>query len=171
MEETVSGDFRDGPMMGRTLKTGLGWALAALLLAGAALAREEQPRPQFRYAAGTESLSQGCEGNLEIGSEGLTFKCTGGSVSAPYTSISLMQYRSDVSRKVRRMKVKWTVRPEYVPPLFGGKRNRFFTVVFRTGGATRVVILRVQPAAMRPYLAEIDLKAEKRVEVESFEEY
>lgn len=158
-------------MTGRKFKRGMGWTVAALLLAGTLSAREEQPKPQFKYAAGTESLSQGCEGNLEIGSEGLTFKCVSGSISAPYASISLMQYRSDVSRKVRRMKVKWTVRPEYVPPLFGGKRNRFFTVVFRAGDATRVVILRVQPGAMRPYLAEIDLRAEKRVEVESYEEY
>ena len=158
-------------MKQRTLKKGLAWAIVGLLLAGTALAREEQPRPQFKYAAGTETLSAGCEGNLELNSEGMTFKCSGGSVSAPYSAISLMQYRSDVSKKVRKMKVKWTVRPEYTPPLFGGKRNRFFAVVFRTGGATRVVILRVQPGAMRPYLAEIDLRAEKRVEVESFEEY
>ncbi len=157
--------------MGRKLKKRIGWTVAALLLAGTLSAREEQPKPQFKYAAGTESLSQGCEGNLEIGSEGLTFKCLGGSVSAPYSSISLMQYRSDVSRKVRRMKVKWTVRPDYVAPIFGGRRNRFFTVVFRTEGAVRVVILRVQPEAMRPYLAEIDLRAQRRVEVESYEEY
>ena len=157
--------------MGRELIRGMGWTVAALLLAGTLSAREEQPKPQFKYAAGTESLSQGCEGNLEIGSQGLTFKCVGGSVSAPYASISLMQYRSDVSRKVRRMKVKWTLRPDYVTPLLGGKRNRFFTVVFRTGDATRVVILRVQPEAMRPYLAEIDLRAQRRVDVESYDEY
>ena len=144
---------------------------ASLLISGEARAKEDPLPPQFKYAGGTESLSQGCEGNLEIGSEGLTFKCVGGSVSAPYASISLMQYRSDVSKKVRKMKVKWTVRPDYVTPLIGGRRNRFFTVVFRTGGAIRVVILRVQPEAMRPYLAEIDLRAEKRVEVESYEEY
>ncbi|MFB3922639.1 MAG: hypothetical protein ACE145_13015 [Terriglobia bacterium] len=149
----------------------IGWTVAALLLAGILSAREELPRPQFKYAAGTESLSQGCQGNLEIGVDGLTFKCLGGSVSAPYASISLMQYRSDVSNKVRKMKVKWTIRPDYVTPLLGGKRNRFFTVVFRAGGATHVMVLRVQPEAMRPYLAEIDLKAQRRVEVESYEEY
>ena len=158
-------------MTGRRLKTGLGWVAAALLVAGTLAAREEPPRPQFKYAAGTESLSQGCAGNLEVNSEGLTFKCDGGSVSAPYSSINLMQYRSDVSSKVRKMKVQWTVRPDYVPPIFGNKRNRFFTVVFRSEGATRVLILRVHPEAMRPYLAEIDLKAEKRVEVESYEAY
>ena len=159
------------PMAERKFKRGIGWTVAALLLAGTLSAREEQPKPQFKYAAGTESLSQGCEGNLEIGSEGLTFKCVGGSVSAPYASISLMQYRSDVSKKVRKMKVKWTIRPEYEIPLLRNKRNRYFTVVFRTEDATRVVILRVQPEAMRPYLAEIDLKAQKRVEVQSYEEY
>ena len=156
-------------MAGRKFKRGIGWTVAALLLAGTLSAREEQPKPQFKYAAGTESLPQGCEGNLEIGSEGLTFKCVGGSVSASYASISLMQYRPDVSRIVRRMKVKWTARPDYVAPIFGGRRNRFFTVVFRTGDATHVVILRVQPEAMRPYLAEIDLRAQRRVEVESYE--
>jgi hypothetical protein len=158
-------------MTDRPLRSGLAWAAAALLVASTLSAREEMPRPQFRYAAGTESLSQGCEGNLELNSQGMTFKCSGGSVSAPYSSISLMQYRSDVSDKVRKMKVKWTVRPDFVTPLLGGKRNRFFTVVFRADGATRVLILRVPPAAMRPYLAEIDLKAEKRVEVESYEAY
>jgi hypothetical protein len=158
-------------MTAQTLRSGLGLAVAAWLVAGTLAAREELPRPQFKYAAGTESLSQGCEGNLELNSQGMTFKCPGGSVSAPYSSISLMQYRSDVSNKVRKMKVKWTVRPDFVAPLLGGKRNRFFTVVFRAGGTTRVLVLRVPPGAMRPYLAEIDLKAEKRVEVESYEEY
>jgi len=150
----------------------LGWLLAALVTAtAAATGREEAPTPQFKYAGGTENLSDGCEGNLELNSEGLTFKCLGGEVTAPFSSISLMQYRSDVSRKVRRLKVRWKVRPDDETPLFGGKRNRFFSVVFRLDGATHVLILKVPPRAMRPYLAEIDLKAEKRVEVESYEDY
>jgi hypothetical protein len=33
------------------------------------------------------------------------------------------------------------------------------------------MVLEVRPVAMRPYLAEIDLKAGKRVEVEGYEEY
>jgi hypothetical protein len=149
----------------------LSWLLAALLTATAAAGREEAPKPQFKYAGGTEKLSDGCEGNLELNSEGLTFKCVEGEVTAPYSSISLMQYRSDVSRKVRRLRVRWKVRPDDVTPLFGGKRNRFFSVVFRLDGATHILILKVPPKAMRPYLAEIDLKAEKRVEVESYEDY
>jgi hypothetical protein len=150
----------------------LGWLLTMIVIAaGVAAGREEAPKPQFKYAAGTENLSDGCEGNLELTSEGLTFKCLGGEVTAPYSSISLMQYRSDVSKKVRRLKVQWKIRPEYQTPLFGGKRNRFFSVVYRLDGATHVLILQVPPQAMRPYLAEIDLKAEKRVEVESYEDY
>jgi hypothetical protein len=142
-----------------------------VLTAGAAVAREETPKPQFKYAAGTESLSDGCEGNLELSSEGLTFKCLEGEVTAPYSSISLMQYRSDISRKVRHLKVHWKVRPDYQWPIFSGKTNRFFSVVYHLKGATHVLILRVPPQAMRPYLAEIELRAEKRVEVESYEDY
>jgi hypothetical protein len=150
----------------------LGWLLAVAVMAtGVAAAREEAPKPQFKYAAGTENLSDGCEGNLELTSEGLTFKCLEGEVTAPFSSISLMQYRSDVSKKVRRLKVQWKIRPDYQAPILGGKRNRFFSVVFRVDGATHVLVLRVPPQAMRPYLAEIDLKAQKRVEVESYEDY
>jgi hypothetical protein len=150
----------------------LDWLLVVVMIAtGVAAGREEAPKPQFKYAAGTENLSDGCEGNLELTSEGLTFRCLGGEVSAPFSSISLMQYRSDVSKKVRRLKVPWKIRPDYRAPIFGGKRNRFFSVVFRADGATHVLILRVPPQAMRPYLAEIDLKAQKRVEVESYEDY
>ncbi|MBZ5514253.1 MAG: hypothetical protein LAN62_05310 [Acidobacteriia bacterium] len=146
--------------------------LAVLLAAsGSALGREEAPKPQFKYAAGTESLSEGCEGNLEVGPEGLTFKCVEGEVTAPFSSISLMQYRSDVSKKVRRLKVPWKVQPDYQLHILYGKRNRFFSVVYRLGGTTHVMVLQVPPQAMRPYLAEIDLRAQKRVEVQSYEEY
>ena len=82
-----------------------------------------------------------------------------------------MEYRQDISRKIRRMKVRWRVRPSYIAPIFGGKKNRFFTVVFAQDGATRVLVLRVGPEDMRPYLAEIDLKSGKRVEVQGYEQY
>jgi hypothetical protein len=159
-------------MKSRSFFAALGWLLAILVaVAGAAAAREEALKPQFKYAAGTENLSQGCEGNLELTSEGLTFKCPGGEATAPYRSISLMQYRSNVSRKVRRLKVHWKIRPNFTTPIFGSKHNRYFSVVYRLEGATHVLVLEVPPQAMRPYLAEIDLKAEKRVEVESYEDY
>lgn len=150
----------------------LGGLLVMLVVAaGVAAGRQEAPKPQFKYAAGTENLSDGCEGNLELTSEALTFKCLEGEVTAPYSSISLMQYRSNVSKKVRRLKVQWKIRPDYPTPILGGRRNRYFSVVYRLDGATHVLILQVPPQAMRPYLAEIDLKAEKRVEVESYEDY
>jgi hypothetical protein len=82
-----------------------------------------------------------------------------------------MQYRNDVSRKVRKMKLKWKLRPNYVVPLLGGKRNRFFTVVFKVDGSTRAMVLRVSPDDMRPYLAEIDLKSTRRVEVRGYGDY
>lgn len=154
------------------LKIDLGWALATLLLAvGALSAREEPLRPPFRYAAGTENLIEGCEGNLELSREGMSFRCLGGAANIPYASITRMEYRSDISAKVSKLKVKWKLRPAYSKPLFGGKRYRFFAVVYRVDNLTHALVLRVPPGVMRPYLAEIDLKADRRVEVENLEEY
>ena len=147
-------------------------ALVTLLLALSALAaREKPPRPPFRYVAGTENLGQDCEGNLELGREGMSFRCPGGAVDIPYASITQMEYRSDISSKVRKLKVKWRLRPPYSTSLFGGKRHRFFAVVYSVDEATHVLVLRIRPGLMRPYLAEIDLKAQRRVEVENLEEY
>ncbi len=146
---------------------------AALLLAATAIVygSEEGIEPQFKYAAGTESISEGCEGNLELASTGLTFRCLTGSITAPFSSITLMQYRNDVSRKVRKMKLKWNVKPNFVAPLLGGRSNRYFTVVFKDEEKTHAMVLRVSPRAMRPYLAEIDLKSTHRVEVQGYENY
>jgi hypothetical protein len=142
-------------------------ALLLAVVASSSYAREKPKRPQFRYVGGTEKLPEDCQGNLEVTSATLTFTCPQGSVTAPYASIILMQYRSDVSRKVRKMKFKWKVRP----PGGGGKHNRYFTVLYTHQGATKAIVLEASPQAMRPYLAEIDLRAGKRVEVQSHEEY
>lgn len=148
------------------------WALAALLVAtGSAYSREKAVGSHFKYAGGTESPQQLCEGNLELGTTALTFKCPTGSITIPYASISLMQYRPDISRKVWKMKLKWKARPAMDAPLMGSKRNRYFTVLYARDGKTHAIVLDVPPEAMRPYLAEIDLKAGKRVEVKSHEEY
>jgi hypothetical protein len=150
-------------------------ALTALLVAASSAYSREKPAPSgppFKYAGGTENVEPLCEGNLELGSQVLTFKCsTGSSVTIPYDSIAMMQYRPDVSKKVWKMKPKWKVRPVLETPLMGSKRNRYFTVVYTKNGAAHAMILDVLPDAMRPYLAEIDLKAGKRVEVKSFETY
>jgi hypothetical protein len=153
-------------------KRSLGTLLACLvILAIPAAGREEMPAgPQFKYRGGTENLPQGCVGSLELASQALTFRCPSGSIAVPYASIQLMQYRPDLSRQVRNMKLKWQVKPDAVKPLIGGRRNRYFTVVYGPQG-TRAMVLDVSPETMRPYLAEIDLKAGKRVEVMEVQEY
>jgi hypothetical protein len=161
-------------MIGRPkLKVTLGWALAVLLAVGALAAREEPLRPQFKYAAGTEDLPEDCEGDLELSQEGMGFRHLGGVVSIPFASITRMQYRSDVSPKISRLKVMWKIRPTYsvAIPLIRPREHRFFAVAYRVDNSTHVLVLRVRPGVMRPYLAEIDLRAHRRVEVENLEDY
>ena len=128
--------------------------------------REKPKEAQFKYAGGTEAVPANCDGRLEVGQEALTFKCFQYALAIPYASINLMQYRPEVSKEVWKRKPKWKVRPAGG----GGKQNRYFTVRYTEGGATHVVVLDVPPDAMRPYLAEIDLKAGRRVEVKGYEE-
>jgi hypothetical protein len=139
-------------------------------LAGTGVARERGQDPFFQYVAGTENIEEGSRGNLEMGVDGLTFRTHDSSVSVPYSAIKLMQYRPDVSRKVRKAKVQWKVKP----PDGGGKKNRYFAILFDDEEPKRprhAMVLKVSPGAMRPYLAEIDLKSGKRVEVKGYEEY
>jgi len=145
-------------------------AWCAPLMPATARAKDEPLPPQFKYWGGTEDVSEGCEGNLEINPEALTFRCWGGKIDIPYSSISAMEYRSEVSKRVRKMKVKWKVRPAAVSTILRAKKNRFFTVVYRVDQTPRVMVLRVEPRAMRPYLAELDLRSDQRVDVESYEE-
>jgi hypothetical protein len=146
----------------------LGSVMLALLIAAHPLAaRDSQQPPPFRYMGGTESITPPCEGKLEVTTEALIFNCPFGTLNIPFASISLMEYRPDISRAVRKIKVKWKVRPD--PG--GGKRNRYFTVVYKEQDATHIAVLRVSPLAMRPYLAEIELKSGKRVQVMGYEEY
>jgi hypothetical protein len=144
-----------------------------VLVVGGISAREHAAKPAFRYVAGTRKLPERCQGNLEMNSAAMTFECTGASVRIPYTAIRLMQYRPDISRKVRRMKPRWKVKPQLFSPMFGGKGNRYFTVVFQEtdDSPADTLVLEVSPDSMRPYLAEIDVKVGQRVEVEGFEDY
>jgi hypothetical protein len=144
------------------------------LFASASLAvREHAPKPAFKYIGGTMVLPDSCEGNLEMGSDAMTFECGERTVRIPYNAIRFMQYRPDISRKVRRLKPRWKVQPEIVTPMIGGKGNRFFTIVYREKAQDPVetLVLAVSPDAMRPYLAEIDLRAGQRVEVENLDDY
>jgi len=138
-----------------------------LLLAQSAQADTKLKEAVFKYAGGTDLIGAGCAGKLEVSDEGLTFRCPQGTISAIYSGITLMQFRPDLSRKVRRMKIKWKVRP-YTR---GGKTNRYFTVVYNDTGKLCAMVLEVEPLSMRPYLAEIDLRAGRRIEVKGFEKY
>ena len=139
-------------------------------IASLSFARKQTAAP-FKYSGGSENLPAGCKGLVEVGLAVLTFKCPDGSVSVPYASIVLMQYRPDISRKILKMKIKWKVRPPVVAPIMVGKKNRYFAIAYQDQGETRRVVLEVPPETMRPYLAEIDVKAGKRIEVKEYEDY
>lgn len=146
----------------------LAGCLAALLVAASgAFGREPKPVAPFRYAGGTEKMRRNCAGTLEVNTEALVFKCPFGSIRIPFNAITLMQYRPNLSRTVRKLKIQWGVRPGRG----GGKTNRYFTIVYNQAETTHVVVLQVVPLSMRPYLAEIELKSGKRVEVMGYEEY
>ena len=147
-------------------------AVACFLVAGSfAFARKQIQTSPFKFVGGTEKIPESCKGLVEVGSAALTFTCPNGSVSVPYISISLMQYRPDLSRKIRKMNIKWEVKPPTKALVLGGKKNRYFTIIYDEQGTTHAVVLSVPPEVMRPYLAEIDVKSGKRVEVEESEEY
>ena len=140
---------------------------AAIIAAG----REQAATTPFKFVGGTEKLPDACQGLVEVESTELTFTCPNGSVPVPYSAIKFMQYRPDISKKVWKMKINWKVKPHFEMPLMGGKKNRYFTIVYEANNETRAIVLEVAPEKMRPYLAEIDVKAGKRVEVEEYEEY
>jgi hypothetical protein len=146
------------------------WPLVFVFLVprSAAFGIEPTREAVFQYAGGTEKIEIDCAGKLEVTLEGLLFKCPAGSVDMPFSTITLMQFRPDVSPRVRKLKLKWTTYPTI---LIAGKQNRYFTVVCKKQGVTHVVVLRVDPLSMRPYLAEIELKSGKRVEVMPYEDY
>jgi hypothetical protein len=146
------------------------WPLVFMILIppSAALGVEPTRNAVFQYAGGTEKIEIDCAGKLEVTLEGLIFRCPAGSVDMPFSTITLMQFRPDVSPRVRKLKLKWTTYPTILIP---GKQNRYFTVVCQKQGLTHVMVLRVDPLSMRPYLAEIELKSGKRVEVMPYEDY
>ena len=146
------------------------WPLVFMILvqSSAALGIETSKEAVFQYAGGTEKIEIDCAGKLEVTVDSLVFRCPGGSVVMPFSTITLMQFRPDVSQRVRKLKLKWTTYPVI---LVAGKQNRYFTIVCKNQGTTRVVVLRVDSVSMRPYLAEIELKSGKRVEVMPYEDY
>jgi hypothetical protein len=139
-----------------------------LVLPSAAFATEPTREAVFQYAGGTEKIEIDCAGKLEVTLDSLVFRYPRGSVVMPFSTITLMQFRPDISRQVRKLKLKWTTYPIVLIP---SKQNQYFTIVCKKQGVTQVVVLRVDPQSMRPYLAEIEMKSGKRVEVMPYEDY
>ena len=143
--------------------------VALFLLPGSGYGKHKKPdEPPFQYEAGTENLERGCAGKLEVLREGFTFKCPGGTFTLPFSGVTLMQFRPDVSPQVMAMKVPWKLQPQQVRM----RENKFFTIVCTEQGKLRVVVLRVSEDNMRPYFAEIELQSGKSVqEYRSFDEF
>ena len=139
-----------------------------LMLAVPVRGNDQSAEAVFQYAGGSEKIEIDCAGKLEVTLDSLVFKCPGASVGIPFSTITLMQFRPDISQRVRKLKLKWSTYPNI---LIAGKQNRFFTVVSRKDGVNHVLVLRVDALSMRPYLAEIELRSGKRVEVVPYEDY
>jgi len=65
----------------------------------------------FKYVAGTESLPKDCMGKLEVTDSQLVFRCAETSVSIAYGDITEMEFQPQVSKKIRKMKLGWTIKP------------------------------------------------------------
>ncbi len=144
--------------------------MALLLLISSSYGKHKAPaeEPPFLYEAGTEKIDKGCGGKLEVLKEGFSFKCSAGTINVPFSSITLMQYRPDVSEEVLAMKIPWVIKPQPVRV----RENKYFTIVSNEEGKLRVVVLRVDENNMRPYFAEIELQSGKSVqEYRSFGEF
>jgi len=131
--------------------------------------KQETHAPQFTYAGGTEDVAEGCVGVLQLTSSSMAYKCDQRTLIVPYDGIDVMEYRQNVSPQVWKMNPNWKVKPpEYH---LKGKGNHYFTLVYRDSGATHILVLDVPVDQMNPYLAEIELKTDRRVDVQRHEDY
>jgi len=132
--------------------------IAALLTTGLLLAATawgaSNNRSLFKYVAGTATLQKGCSGKLEVTNSALVFQCGQQSITAPYKTITEMSFMPRVSKRIRKMKLDWTVKPS----ASHSRHQGFFTVLYSEKGRQRALILKVRNETMRPYMAEIDLK-------------
>ncbi len=138
------------------------WAacLAAVLLLTPQAWARSRGQELFKYVAGTESLPKDCMGQLEVTESHLVFQCAENSVSISYDDITKMEFQPQVSKRIRKMKLQWTIKPTSAR----GKHEGFFTVLFRASRQMRAIILKVRDDTMRPYMAEIDLKTGRPIE-------
>jgi hypothetical protein len=132
---------------------------AVLLLAPAAWTRSNE-QAVFKYVAGTESMAKGCEGKLEVTESDLLFQCAEQLLTIPYGAITEMEFQPRVSKKIRKMKLAWTIKPSSSH----SKHQGFFSVLYSEKGKTHAIILQARNETMRPYMAEIDLKTGRPIE-------
>ncbi|TAM81119.1 MAG: hypothetical protein EPN47_14695 [Acidobacteria bacterium] len=132
---------------------------AAVLLVPHAWARSRNDSV-FKYVAGTEPLPEGCAGKLEVTGSNLVFQCAEQSLAIPYGAITQMEFLPQVSKRIRKMKLAWAIKPTSAR----GKHDGFFTVLYTSKGQTRAIILKTRNDTMRPYMAEIDLKTGRPIE-------
>jgi hypothetical protein len=114
----------------------------------------------FKYVAGTEPMPKDCAGILEVKASDLVFQCAGQSLAVPYSAITQMEFQPRVSKRIRKMKLAWAIKPTSAH----GKHDGFFTVLYSANGQTHAIILRARKDTMRPYMAEIDLKTGHPIE-------
>lgn len=137
---------------------------AALLATLVLLAPHTWARPhhesEFKYVAGTEPIPKGCKGKVEVTEPALVFQCAGDSLSIPYGTITQMEFLPRVSRKIRKTKLPWVIKPTSAH----GRHDGFFTVLYSSNGQPHAIILRVRNDTMRPYLAEIGLRTSQPIE-------
>jgi hypothetical protein len=132
---------------------------AAVMLVPHAWARAHD-EAVFKYVAGTEPMPKGCTGKLEVLGPALVFRCAGRSLSIPYGTITQMEFQPRVSKRIRRMKLAWAIKPTTAH----GRNDGFFTVLYSSNGQTHAIILRARKDTMRPYMAEIDIKTGHPIE-------
>jgi hypothetical protein len=137
-------------------------ALLAALIVLVAPYAWERPRhnSEFKYVAGTEAIPKGCTGKVEVTEPALVFECAGESLSIPYGTITQMEFLPRVSKKIRKMKLQWVIKPTSAH----GRHDGFFTVLYSSNGQPHAIVLRVRNDTMRPYLAEIDLRTKRPIE-------
>jgi hypothetical protein len=140
---------------------GVGSALLVTAFLAAIPVHATSVSTDFAYVGGTEHLQYDCEGELQVAPSSMTFRCSAGSVTIPFDSITHMEYRPKLSASVRKMKLRWTAKPVGS----GGKKNRFFTILYREDNRVHAVVLQVSPDEMRPYLAVLELHTGKRIAV------
>jgi len=147
-------------------------ALATPLMIQVSPAHEtRETHPAFSYAGGTEAVPENCSGQLEVSQDAMVFRCAQNAVAIPLADITLMQYRPDVSHQVQKLNLRWKVE---VKPVEGSNRkneNRYFTIVYAANGTPHAVVLEVKPLDMRPYLAEIEMKSGRRIQVMGYPPY